>query len=179
VALLLPFWGVSIRNYGIRPNARIMSLLLLYIPLAWLWASPDSWRAMLVLNGLASGIAAAFDICNIQFMTRSCPQLSRPTLIAVFGIVAGTTVAVANWAGGAIAQCLDDFHWDYQGHHFCNYHVLIAASFLMRLFTAFVLAPRIEEPEATPTREAVRETVATLYQAFAVRFTRLSAARDE
>lgn len=178
MALTSPFWGRMVKEHGTRPIARTVSILLIFIPVAWLLATPNSWWPMLVIVGISGFLAVAYDICNLNFITRAAPHLPRPTLTALFGITTGTVAGVTSWLAGAAAQQLEGFHLELLGREFVNYHVLFAFSLVVRIVNAFVFAPRLEEPDATPTREAVRETAMSLYLAFISRLTAPFGARD-
>jgi MFS family permease len=178
MALTSPFWGRMVKEHGTRPIARSVSILLIFIPVAWLSATAESWWTMLFIVFLSGIFAVAYDICNLTFITRAAPHLPRPTLTALFGITTGTVAGVTSWLAGFLAQQLQGFHLELLGHEFVNYHILFAFSLLVRILNAFVFAPRLEEPDATPTRDAVREVATSLYLGLVSRLTSPFGARN-
>ena len=178
-ALSARFWGRVARDYGTRPMARLASVGLVVIPVAWLLATPNSFWPMAVIICISGMLTTAYDMCNMQFVTRSSPHLPRPTLTALFAIAAGISFALSAWGCGVAAQWLDGWRMDLWGHKLINYHLIYLFSLVPRLLNAFVFAPRLEEPAAAPTRAAVREIGLSLAEAVTSRFSRISTARQE
>ena len=175
MAVSSKMWGAVAKNYGTRPMLRFASMGQMLVPVCWLLALPSS-TVPLAFMLFASGIFfAPYEISNVNFITRACPHLPRPTLTAVFWICAGTTFALTSWGAGEIVENLSGFRREWQGLTFTNYHLMFAFSLLPRALNAFVWAPRLDEPDATATREAVNEVGAQLSQSLVARFTRFGA----
>lgn len=172
VALTSKFWGNAIKTYGSRPILRFASLILVLMPLFWLFSTPKSWVLLMVVVGLSGVLAAAYQICNFNFITRACPHLPRPTLTALFSIAAGTVFALCAWLSGIVAQSLSGWHFSLWGFTFVNYHIVFAFSLVPRLINAYIIAPRLEEPAASGTLEAIGEIKAELLESWLDRFSR-------
>ena len=179
VALSAPMWGRIAKAHGTRPMLRFASLFMCCVPLAWLMATRGNIVLVGILICLSGAFAAAYEISNMNFITRACPHLPRPTMTALFSLCAGTSFALSSTLAGLVAQQLDDWHFDFAGMTFVNFHVVFAFSLLPRLLNASWIAPKLEEEDATPTREAVSEIGASMAQAFGARFTRFFEAREE
>lgn len=179
VACSAKWWGGIAKIHGTRPMVRFASIGLIIVPFCWLFALPES-KAGLAIMLFGSGIlATAYEISNLNFMTRACPHLSRPTLVALFSICAGTTFALTSWGCGIAAQKLSFWHYEVAGMQFANFHLVFAFSLVPRLINAVFLAPRLEDNSASSTRETMSDVGASLAAAFGPRFTRYFEAREE
>jgi len=157
IALSAPMWGRIARAHGTRPMLRFSSLFMVFVPVVWLLATKNNVWFVGAFIALSGAMATAYEISNLQFITRAVPHLPRPTLTALFWLVLGVSFALGTTLGGWVAQELKGWHWQIGGFDFVNYQVVFAFSLLPRIANAFWIAPRLEEPDATPTREAVRE----------------------
>lgn len=177
VALSAPMWGRIAKAHGTRPMLRLASVFMVMVPIAWLCASRSTiWAMGLVI--FSSGVfSAPFDISNMNFMTRACPHLPRSTVTALFSLCTGVSFALASTLAGFAAQHFKDWSFEVGDWTFVGYHLIFACALLPRALGAFLLAPKLEEEDATPTREAVMEVGSNLAQAFGTRFSRFLDAR--
>lgn len=172
-------WGGMIRAHGTRPVLRFCSMGLILVPLCWLFALPEN-KIGLALMLFASGLlVSAYEIANLNFLTRACPHLPRPTLAALFSICAGTTFALTAWGAGWLAGALKAFHFEAFGLTFVNYHLILAFSLLPRVLNAFVCAPRLENYGTSGTRDMMSEVGENLAAAIGPKWSRLFASRGE
>jgi hypothetical protein len=179
IACSAKWWGGIAKVHGTRPMVRFASVGLVIVPLCWLFALPES-KVGLAIMLFASGILiTAYEISNLNFMTRACPHLSRPTLAALFSICAGMTFALTSWGCGIAAEKLSFWRYEVGGIEFTNFHLIFAFSLVPRMINAVFLAPRLEDNSASSTREAMSEVGASLAAAFGPRFTRYFEAREE
>ena len=176
------WWGQLVRIYGARPMQRFASIGLILVPIAWVFAQPNSALSLGLVLFVSGILAAAFEISNLNFITRAVPHLPRPMLTALFSICAGTTFALAAWATGLLAGATKGIGFDVAGIEFVNYQLIFALSILPRVFNAFVLAPRLQEPSSLAMRATVNQAggslVSSLAGAFGARFSRFWQARQ-
>jgi hypothetical protein len=179
VVLTAKWWGGIAKTHGTRPMIRFASAGMVLVPICWFFALPES-KFGLGLMLFASGILfTAYEISNLNFITRSCPHLPRPTLTALFAICAGTTFSLTSWGAGVVAEKLSFWNYDLFGMPLVSYHLIFAFSLLPRLINAVFLAPRLEDEDASSTRETVNEVGANMAAAFGPKFTRFFKAREE
>ena len=97
-------------------------------------------------------------IANNGFMIKNSPRENRTMFIAAgtgfAGVVGGTASIVA---GGALAAS-DEWSIVLAGSEYVNFHVLFAASMVLRLASA-LLATRIREPSSAATRVVAGEII--------------------
>lgn len=156
------FWGTAVKRYGSRPLLRFLTGAALPMSAIWFVVRPHSLPSLLALGTVtlvAGMLGAAYDTCNIQFLTRTCPQVPRPTLVALFALVTGTISAVASTTGGKAADWFTNWHADVLGMHLVDFHIVILLGLIPAAINALLVAPRLREPGATPTREAVKGTL--------------------
>jgi len=157
IALSAPMWGRIAKAHGTRPMLRFSSLFMVCVPIVWLLATKNNVWFVGAIIALSGAMVTAYEIANLQFITRACPHLPRPTITALFWLVLGLSFAFGSTMGGWAAHQLEGWHWQIGGFDFVNYQVVFAFSLLPRIANAFWIAPRLDEPDATPTRETVRE----------------------
>ena len=178
MAISSKWWGQIAKTYGTRPMQRFASIGLILIPISWVFAQPTSAVSLALVLFLSGVLVAAFEISNLNFVTRAAPHLPRPMLTALFSICGGTTFALTAWASGSLAGATKGVHFDVAGIEFVNYQLIFALSILPRVLNAFVLAPRLQEPSSLAMRAAVNEAGGTLVGAFGARFSRFWQARQ-
>lgn len=179
MAVSAKWWGRMITSHGTRPVVRFCSMGLILVPVCWLFAVPENKIALAVMLFASGLLISAFDIANLNFVTRACPHLPRPTLAALFSICAGTTFALTSWGAGWLAGQLKGHEFHIFNLTFSNYHVILAFSILPRVLNAFVFAPRLEEHGSTGTRDMMSEVGGGIAAALGPKFGRLFASRGE
>jgi MFS family permease len=181
------FWGQVIKRYGNRPVMRLIAVGLIVVPLHWLGVRPSEsgvaelWGTFFVMTFGVGSLWAALDLTNQNLLLGLSPHIPRSTLSAVFAITTGLSFAVAAWAGGALAHWLTlrGFECEIFGVEVIKYHILFAAALVLRVVNALVIAPRLHEPAATATMDAVREMVPEMIDSFTARFRWPFSAREE
>jgi hypothetical protein len=86
--------------------------------------------------------------------------------VAVNSVIINIAGCLGGLSSGLIAQCLRDWHGSlaFLGLRDVSfYEVLFALSGVMRLVAVIALLPMIHEPQARPTREALRFMTANIY----------------
>jgi MFS family permease len=113
-------------------------------------------------------------IANNGFLIKNSPRANRTMFIAagtgVAGIVGGTASILA---GAAIAASMD-WSWAFRGSQYVNFHVLFAASLVLRLIAA-ALATRIREPSSADVPAVVGQLLAAGYRRMQTARTALAA----
>lgn len=179
MAVSAKWWGALIASHGTRPVVRFCSMGLIFVPICWLFALPENKIGLAIMLFGSGLLVSSYEIANLNFVTRACPHLPRPTLAALFSICAGTTFALTSWGSGALAGALKGFEFQAFGLTFVNYHLILAFSILPRVFNAFVCAPRLEDHGTTGTRDVMNEVGANLAASLGPRFSRFFNSRSE
>lgn len=161
------FWGGVIKQHGNRPVMRMGSFGMLFMPLVWLTPAAQFAPVLAVFLFLSGVLFCALELTNQNLITGLSPHVPRSTLTALFAIASGTAFALASCLGGRLAQWLQGSTFHILGMTLVNYHVLFGCALLVRLINTTFVAPRLREPEATGTLEAVREIVPEIAQSLA------------
>jgi MFS family permease len=175
IACSSSFWGVMIKRYGNRPVIRLCSLGLALVPMGYITAQSETWLIMGAITCFSGIMVAGVELTNLNQITGLAPQVPRPTMAAIFSITAGLSMAGASLLGGQLVHALkwvDEMDFTLMGLPIVNYHILWGIALLLRLVNAVFVAPRLREPSATPTLEAVKEVVPEMIQSFAERLSR-------
>jgi len=175
----LNFWKNAIRAHGTRPVMRLCSMGLLVAPVGWLLAQPHQWLIIAAISFTSGVMAGGIELCNQTLLTGLSPWVPRPTLIALFSIASGISFALASICGGLLAQFLRGTNPSLFGFALLPYHVLFLLSLLIRIVNSFVVAPRLQEPDASSTLDTVREIIPELAQNFASLITRPLSKKEE
>ncbi len=178
MAVSSKWWGHIAKTYGTRPMLRFSSIGLILVPVAWAFATPNSSFSLALVLFLSGVLVAAFEISNLNFVTRAVPHLPRPMLTALFSICAGTAFALTSWGAGALAGALQNVSVEFASIEFSRYQLIFALSIVPRVLNAFVLAPRLEEPSSFAMRQTVNQAGGTIAGAFGARFARFWQARQ-
>ena len=178
MAISSKWWGQIAKTYGTRPMQRFAAVGMILVPVGWFFALPNSGFALALMLFVSGILFAAYEISNLNFITRAVPHLPRPMLTALFSICAGMTFALTSWGTGTLAGRLESFHATVGGFEFVSYHLIFAFSLIPRALNAFVLAPRLQEPSSWPLRQTVNRAGGTLAGAFGARFGRFFQARQ-
>ncbi len=182
IACTTRFWGDVLRRYGNRPVIRFASMIIALSSLGWIIARPGAWDVIPIILIFTGSMAGAIELANLNLVTGLSPHVPRSSVAAMLAIASGMSFAIAAWFGGALAEALlwiNTSGYDWFGMQVINYHILFLISLALRLFNATFVAPRLQEPEAVGTIDAVKELVPELAQSFAARFTRPLGARDD
>jgi hypothetical protein len=95
----------------------------------WLLATKNNAWLVGAAIALSGAMVTAYEIANLQFITRACPHLPRPTITALFWLVLGLSFAFGSTMGGWVAHQLIGWHWRVGGFDFVNYQVVFAFRF--------------------------------------------------
>lgn len=103
---------------------------------------------------LNAGIA----IANNGFMIKNSPRENRTMFIAAGTGFAGVVGGAASILAGAVIAASSDWTWNWHGTTYVNFHVLFAASMVLRLVSA-ALATLISEPSSASTAVVAGEVL--------------------
>lgn len=95
-------------------------------------------------------------IATNGFLLKNSPAENRTMYIASGTAFAGMAGGATSVLAGALLSASDSWSWEWQGHHWVNFHVLFAVSICLRL-ASIALALRIHEPASVGVRAAARE----------------------
>jgi len=92
------------------------------------------------------------------------PRIGGTAYHAVNSVILNVAALTGGLAWGAIAQWLKDWHWTIPGWKTLgSYDVLFILSGILRLAAVVIFLPKIIEPAARPTFEAMRFMGANIY----------------
>jgi len=119
------------------------------LPLFWIVATPETALWWLAISSLLGGTSsyAAMNAAN-KVVTRFPPPEHRAMYIAVSSCLGSLAGGVGVMVSGAVVGTLEGWSVTWGGWTFIGFHVVFAASAVLRLVATFVLVPRI--PSASP-----------------------------
>jgi hypothetical protein len=105
---------------------------------------------------LDQALNAGILIANNGFMIKNSPSENRTMYIAACQALAGLVGGITSIAGGALLASMADFHWTFLGKTWGHFHVMFAASIVLRWISALWVR-HLKEPNSQSTRLIVDE----------------------
>lgn len=168
-----PIWGRMADRVGRKPMLALSSLLL--VPVGFGWALMNFGHIWLgyVLAVAGAMLWVAVEIANFNLVlemsgsddTGTAGRGSGYTSVnSVILAVAGTLGGLgAGWLMTSLHHVEFTLGFESLARPFGNYEILFAASAVIRLIATLTLLPRVHEPEAGTTREAIEFMTDNLY----------------
>jgi MFS-type transporter involved in bile tolerance (Atg22 family) len=158
-AVLSKQLGQVAERFGQRPVLVLCTAFKSINMIGLLACPPDPTIAFWLLSPvfmIDAFLNAGILIANNGFMIKNSPREYRTMFIAAGTGFAGIVGGVASIVAGAAIAATDDWSWTFRGAQYVNFHVLFAASMLLRLASA-VLATWIREPSSAGARAVAGE----------------------
>ncbi len=140
-----PIWGRIIDRLGNRPVLIVNLLGVFGLPLLWLFSSPTRLYPIWT-DAIMTGLFwPGFTLASFNLVLGTAPEESRTAYLGVQSLAVGLATFFAGILGGWIAQILEGIHVPVAGLTLVNFHVLFAASSLLRIaLLPFALSIREE-----------------------------------
>lgn len=158
----LPVCGRAVDRMGKKPLMTIASLGLVPVGLAWCFVTKDHVWLGALLAALGAILWLGVEIANFNFvleLTADDGSAGGTSFVAINSVIINAAGFLGGLAWGGIALWLRDlnipFHF-LSMRHITYFEVLFVVSAVLRLLAAVIFLPRLHEPAARPTREALR-----------------------
>jgi MFS family permease len=169
--LVLSGWGHACDRMGKKPVMAIASLGLVPVGLAWCFMNDGAIWLGYLLSGLGAALWAGVEVANLNVVLEMAGSDdakggSRASYVAVNSVIINIAGCLGGLGSGLLAEWLGDrtFELGFLGLAPIGfYEVLFAISGVMRLLAVVVFLPRLKEPKARPTHEALRFMTSNIY----------------
>ena len=166
---MLPVCGRAVDRMGKKPLMTIASLGLVPVGLAWCFVTREhAWLGAL-LAAMGAILWLGVEIANFNFvleMTGDDDNAGGTSFVAINSVIINAAGFIGGLAWGGVALWLRDvkipFHF-LSMRHITYFEILFASSAVLRLLAAVIFLPKMHEPTARPTREALRFMGANIY----------------
>jgi MFS family permease len=172
---MLPVWGHAVDRVGKKPVLAISALGLVPIGFGWCFMNGGGAGSIWLGYFLAAAGAALWagvEVANFNLVlefsgsTTDDGEAGGSNYVAVNSVIINIAGCFGGLASGVIAKAMGDWSWrppvTWLGT-FSFYEVLFAISGVLRLLAVVIFLPKIHEPEARPTVEALRFMTANIY----------------
>jgi len=165
---VLTGWGKAVDRLGKKPVLALASLGLVPVGLGWCFMNSGAIWFGYLLSGVGAALWAGIEVANFN-MVLEMSGADKPggaSNVAVNSIIINIAGCLGGIIAGLIAQWLHDWTYDLSVIGLANvgsYEVLFALSGMMRLLAVVVFLPKIHEPQAKPTHDALRFMTANIY----------------
>lgn len=161
--LSIRFLGKLVDQYGNKPIQTICCAIAVFLPILWLFATPQNYYIILVINFISGICWPGIDLTTLNLSVWLAPEKNRSIYIANFSLITsifGTILAFI--CGGAFMQISKPF-FDRINLNFIlsqklnGFHVLFVITALIRLMALTVFHPKIKEENAQPARTVLKD----------------------
>lgn len=160
-AMLSRSFGGIVEKFGHRPMLILCTAFKATNMIALLIVPPDPTLALVVLTPvfmIDALLNAGIAIASNGFMLKNSPQENRTMFIAAGTALAGMIGGITAIAAGGMLRGLSTWSISLAGWTFVGFHLLFAASLLLRL-VSIGFAVRVHEPSSSSTRHVVLQLV--------------------
>jgi len=141
-------WGILIDRFGSKPVVAVCAFGIAAIPLFWLFPRAGSLWILAIEAVYSGALWTGFNLAAFNIPIANSPREHRMVYVAVFSVVTGLAFFASSLLGGAVAQWLVSFRWQFGPQTVVNYHLIFALSAVLRLGAAFLFL-RFHEPKET------------------------------
>lgn len=139
-----PLWGKIIDHSGAKPVLKISIVWVGALPLLWLLATAH-FLIPIWIDAILTGIFwAAINLASFNLILSTSQKEHRSIYLAMYSAVTGIATFMGSGIGGLIAQSLSNWHFNFWGQNFVNFHCLFLISTVSRWISMFYLNSIIE-----------------------------------
>ena len=171
--IVLPVWGHAADRMGKKPLLVVATLGLVPVGIGWCLMSKGTIWLGYALSCLGTALWTGVEVANLNLVLEMSGTADDENgkngggtaFHAVNSVVLNIAAVIGALTWGTIAQWLKDWNWTplASWKTLTSYDVLFILSGLLRLAAVVVFLPHIHEPEARPTREALRFMGSNIY----------------
>ena len=132
-----PFWGKFADKYGNRELLRLGSILIIPLPLFWLFSGNPIY--LMFIPQLLSGLGwSAFNLASSNFIYDSIKPQQRALCVSYYNVMNGIGIFFGSLLGGLIVQFTS---WSFIN----NFFLVFIISSVIRLMAAVLILPKVKE----------------------------------
>lgn len=170
--IVLPVWGRAADRMGKKPLLVVATLGLVPVGVAWCFMGKESTWVGYLLASLGTALWTGVEVANLNVVLEMSgsaddgeSKSGGTAYHAVNSVILSMAAVLGGLAWGGIAQWLKDWHWTPVAgwKTLTSYDVMFISSGLLRLVAVVVFLPKLHEPDARPTRVALRFMWANIY----------------
>jgi len=146
---MMKIWGSISDKMGNKPVITVSSLILILVPLLWIFATKTNYYVLVLLAHILTGaFMAGISLSQFNIVLKLSPQNGRSVYLALYAAITGLTGGIAPIAGGAIMQMFNKLHFSIFSYEMSNLQVIFILSMFVQIMALFFIN-RIQEPKAS------------------------------
>lgn len=156
-------WGRLVDKYGNKPVMTVCCSIIIVLPLFWLFATPQNYWILLLLNFLVGIAWPGYEMTAINLSIWLAPEKNRSIYLASYTLVVSIIGSVfAFILGGAFLEYTKHLFENLSlpflfGQKFSNFHALFIFTCILRIIPFFLLLPGIREENSFTSREMLSD----------------------
>ncbi len=127
----------------------------IFIPLAWVFAKPQSVVIPIMLHLAGGGFWAGINLCMNNLLLKISPQENKASFLSIYNIMGGIGAATGPIAGGLVLKYISELNLRLFSVTLLPLQALFITSTLLRLLS-FQLFKYVHEPEEVTVGQMVR-----------------------
>jgi MFS family permease len=162
------YWGKLVDKYGNKPILAICSTIIIFFPLLWLFAAPQNYYIILLINTMAGICWPGFEMTSTNMSIWLAPKDNRSIYIANYTLLTSTVgVALAYISGGIFMQYARPYVAGLNipflmGQNLNAFHILFAISSIVRTCALLFFLPKIREENSIPPGKLVKDLMSNV-----------------
>lgn len=150
-------------SFGFKPMLTLSCWIVAFMPLSWIFTTPDSYWFIGVTNFLSGIFNVAIDLAIMSLAIFLAPHQERATFLAGKNIsISLLGIVPAILLGGKLTDLLNPVleqarYSLFSGHRVSSFHVLLVLSCLIRLSVIIIFLSRMKEENAPQISLSFRE----------------------
>lgn len=148
-------WGMLSDRVKNKAVMQLTSWVAIFLPLAWVTVSKESFILPIVLHIVGGGFWAGMTLCTNNLLLKISPRNNCAVYFSIYNIMAGLGAAISPIVAGYLLHHVSGMTFQVYSITLVPLQGIFIISMLLR-FISFRLFKYVDEPDAVPVKLLVR-----------------------